>query len=50
LQKADLNLMETLGVKEVKKMEYICDWIYENRSKLHIKSYEKINFKDFNAL
>jgi len=24
----------------------ICDWIYRNRSKLHIGSYEKINFKD----
>ena len=29
---------------------YNCDWIYGNRSKLHIGSYEIINFKDFKAL
>ena len=28
----------------------MCDWIYGNRSKLHIKSYEIIGFKDFKAL
>ena len=28
----------------------ICDWIYRNRSKSHIGSYEIINFKDFKAL
>jgi len=28
----------------------ICDWIYGNRSKSHIGSYEIINFKDFKAL
>jgi len=28
----------------------ICDWIYGNRSELHIGSYEIINFKDFKAL
>jgi len=27
-----------------------CDCIYENRSKLHIGSYEIIDFKDFKAL
>jgi len=47
LQKADL---ETLDVKEAKKMEYICDWIYGNRSKSHIGNYKKIDFKDVNAL
>ena len=25
-----------------------CDWIYENHSKLHIESYEIINFKHYN--
>jgi len=29
---------------------YICDLIYRNRSKLHIGSYEIIDFKDFNTL
>ena len=28
----------------------ICDWIYGNRSKSHIGSYEIIDFKDFNTL
>jgi len=28
----------------------ICGWIYGNRSKSHIGSYEIINFKDFNIL
>ena len=27
-----------------------CDWIYKNRSKSHITSYEIINFKDYIAL
>ena len=27
-----------------------CDWIYGNHSKLHIGSYEIIDFKDFKAL
>ena len=27
-----------------------CDWIYGNQSKSHIRSYEIIDFKDFNAL
>ena len=27
-----------------------CDWIYGNRSKSHIGSYEIIDFKDFNTL
>ena len=31
-------------------MTYIYDWIYGNRSKLHIGSYEIIDFKDFNTL
>ena len=26
-----------------------CDWIYGNRSKSHIGSYEMIDFKDFKA-
>jgi len=30
--------------------KYICDWIYGNRSKSHIGSYEIIDFKDFNTL
>ena len=29
---------------------YNFDWIYRNRSKLHIGRYEIINFKDFKAL
>ena len=29
-------------------MYIICDWIYGNRSKSHIGSYEIINFKDYN--
>jgi len=28
----------------------ICDWIYVNCFKLHIESYEIINFKDFKTL
>ena len=28
----------------------IFDWIYVNHSKLHIGSYDIINFKDFKAL
>jgi len=28
----------------------ICDWIYGNRSKLHIGSYDIIDFKDFDTL
>jgi len=31
-------------------MDVICDWIYGNRSKSHIESYEIINFKDFKTL
>jgi len=27
-----------------------CNWIYGNRSKSHIGSYEIIDFKDFNTL
>ena len=27
-----------------------CDWIYGNRSKSHIGSYEIIDFEDFNIL
>ena len=26
----------------------ICDWIYGDRSKSHIRSYEIIDFKDYN--
>ena len=32
------------------KIFAICDWIYGNCSKLHIGSYEKIDFKDFKTL
>jgi len=28
----------------------ICDWIYGNRSKSHIGSYEIIDFKDFKTV
>jgi len=31
-------------------MVCICDWIYGNRSKSDIGSYEIIDFKDLNAL
>ena len=31
-------------------VNHICDWIYGNRSKSHIGSYEIIDFKDFNTL
>ena len=30
--------------------KHMCDWIYGNRFKLHIGSYEIIDFKDFNTL
>jgi len=33
-----------------KSVKTKCGWIYGNRSKLHIGSYEIIDFKDFNAL
>ena len=29
---------------------HICDWIYGNRSKLHIGSYKTIDFKDFKTI
>ena len=32
------------------ELYHICDWIYRNRSKSHIGSYEIIDFKDFKAL
>jgi len=37
-------------VKQWKCSHNICDWIYENRSKSHIGSYDIIDFKDFNTL
>ena len=36
--------------KESIQFESKCDWIYGNRSKSHIGSYEIIDFKDFNTL
>ena len=35
---------------EICRNEEICDWIYGNRSKSHIGSYDIIDFKDFNTL
>ena len=44
-----MDLFNVVSNKKV--LSFItCDWIYGNHSKLRIKSYKIIDFKDFNAL
>lgn len=36
-----------LGVFQYSSGGSVCDWIFENRSKLHISTFEIDGFKDF---
>ena len=51
LQSVSLFISETSFPENLSMdLFFNCDWIYGNRSKSHIGSYEMIDFKDFNTL
>ena len=42
--------IKSIDIDIIELRSIICDWIYRNRSKSHIGSYEIIDLKDFETL